>query len=309
MNTQQLRCFLAVAENLSFARAAEEVFLTQPTVTHQINSLENELGVKLFYRTRRTVSLTQEGLIFYDDAKGIFLKEQEAISKLRFHSIQENPVLGLGVTSATELEALLPVLARLAVEQVFRPYLRILPPKSIWDVLCGGGLDCMLAYQGDYPEMPQIQVTPIRTSRLVCILSRSSPLARAERIGAGELAQEPFLTCSPAALPAAAAAVENALLPTFPPDRVIYCESIEATLALARIGFGAAVLPEDLCADAPELVKIPFDIDVHLEYSLFSKKDTARNKMDILRRLQALLRAGTAENSGQQKTLSDSSYT
>ena len=61
MNTVQLECFLAVADNLSFARAAEQLHITQPAVTHQISSLENELNVKLFRRTTRTVALTNDG--------------------------------------------------------------------------------------------------------------------------------------------------------------------------------------------------------------------------------------------------------
>ena len=46
MNTFQLSCFLAVADTLSFARAAERLNITQPAVTHQIRSLETELGAK-----------------------------------------------------------------------------------------------------------------------------------------------------------------------------------------------------------------------------------------------------------------------
>ena len=51
MNTTQLECFLAVAQNLNFSKAAESVALTQPAVSHQIRSLEEELGVQLFTRT------------------------------------------------------------------------------------------------------------------------------------------------------------------------------------------------------------------------------------------------------------------
>ena len=55
MNTFQLTCFMAVAETLNFARAAERLNITQPAVTHQIRSLEEELEVKLFKRTTRLV--------------------------------------------------------------------------------------------------------------------------------------------------------------------------------------------------------------------------------------------------------------
>ncbi len=69
MNTTQLRCFLSVAEYLSFARAAEQLNMTQPAISHQISSLEKELDVQLFVRTTRSVTLTEEGSIFINDAK------------------------------------------------------------------------------------------------------------------------------------------------------------------------------------------------------------------------------------------------
>ena len=68
MNTTQLECFLAVAEHLNFSRASEELKMTQPAVSHQIRMLEEELGVKLFMRTSKNVSLTSEGILFLPDA-------------------------------------------------------------------------------------------------------------------------------------------------------------------------------------------------------------------------------------------------
>ena len=81
MNTFQLSCFLAVAETLNFARAAEQLHVTQPAVTQQIHSLESDLNVKLFKRTTRTVKLTEEGKIFIHDAKQIVALSQRAIKR------------------------------------------------------------------------------------------------------------------------------------------------------------------------------------------------------------------------------------
>ena len=60
MNTIQLECFIAVAEHLNFSRASQALKITQPAVSHQIQSLEEELEVKLFRRTSKSVSLTQD---------------------------------------------------------------------------------------------------------------------------------------------------------------------------------------------------------------------------------------------------------
>ena len=64
MNTTQLECFVEVANYLNFSKAAQQLRLSQPAVSHQINTLEDELGVKLFHRTSKSVRLTQEGYLF-----------------------------------------------------------------------------------------------------------------------------------------------------------------------------------------------------------------------------------------------------
>ena len=74
MNTQQLKCFVCVADKLNFTKAAEELFLSVPTVTHHIKNLEEELGTLLFIRTSKIVKLTDAGNHFYADAKDILDK-------------------------------------------------------------------------------------------------------------------------------------------------------------------------------------------------------------------------------------------
>ena len=71
MNTFQLTCFLAVAEYLNFAQAAQQLHVTHPAVSQQIKSLEKELNVTLFQRTTRSVKLTEEGRAFLRDAQQI----------------------------------------------------------------------------------------------------------------------------------------------------------------------------------------------------------------------------------------------
>lgn len=71
MNTTQLECFTTLANTLNYMRAAEELNMTQPAVSRQIQSLEQELGTQLFHRTTRTVSLTQVGAQFLPEAQSM----------------------------------------------------------------------------------------------------------------------------------------------------------------------------------------------------------------------------------------------
>ena len=77
-----LRAFEASARQLSFTRAAEELFVTQAAVSHQIKSLEEHLGIKLFMRKNRSLLLSEEGQSYYLDIKDIFNSIAEATERL-----------------------------------------------------------------------------------------------------------------------------------------------------------------------------------------------------------------------------------
>lgn len=288
MNTQQLKCFLAVAENLNYAKAAQDLYLTQPTVTHQINSLENELGVRLFYRTKHTVSLTQEGILFYEDAHAILVREQIAVSKLKFQGTVTEPFVSFGFASTTEMNNFIPVLSRLAKTVAFHPYLRVAPRKSLWSIFQSTDLDCIFSYQGSFDELPKIGMEEILTVRIVCLVPADDPTAKKERISIDELTKSRFIFCNPAALPAKAASLENELLTCFPPDQICNCESVEAAVALVCSGYGIAVLPENLCGNSDMAVKVPFHTDITITYCMFWKKEMSESKKEILKKIKEI---------------------
>lgn len=83
MEFRQLQCFVAVAEELHFRKAGERLGLSQPALSDRISALEHELGVALFFRTTRQVSLTQAGSEFLRDTKRILADIDKAVSKAR----------------------------------------------------------------------------------------------------------------------------------------------------------------------------------------------------------------------------------
>ncbi len=103
MNTTQLRCFLSVAEYLSFARAAEQLNMTQPAITHQISSLEKELDTKLFVRTTRSVTLTGAGQTFLNDANNIIKIEYAAKSRIKKDAYTNIQLFNIGFHTELEL--------------------------------------------------------------------------------------------------------------------------------------------------------------------------------------------------------------
>ena len=71
MDIRVLEYFVVAAQEGSITRAAELLHVSQPTVSRQLMELEEELGRKLFDRSKRSVTLTQEGLLFRESAQGI----------------------------------------------------------------------------------------------------------------------------------------------------------------------------------------------------------------------------------------------
>ncbi|ASM50533.1 MULTISPECIES: transcriptional regulator GcvA [Pseudoalteromonas] len=77
-----LKAFEAAARHLSFTKAAEELYVTQAAVSHQIKTLEEHLGLKLFLRKNRSLLLTEEGQGYFLDIKEIFTQLIDATEKL-----------------------------------------------------------------------------------------------------------------------------------------------------------------------------------------------------------------------------------
>lgn len=77
-----LKAFETAARHLSFTKAAEEMYVTQAAISHQIKALEDHLGLKLFMRKNRALLLTEEGQSYFLDIKEIFLQLHEATEKL-----------------------------------------------------------------------------------------------------------------------------------------------------------------------------------------------------------------------------------
>src|SRR3954470_2774302 len=96
MELRHLRYFVAVAEELNFTRAAEKLRLAQPSLTRQVHSLEQELGVRLLDRTRNQVSLTEEGRSFLVDARRLVALSLESVKSVQRFSRGESGQLNIG---------------------------------------------------------------------------------------------------------------------------------------------------------------------------------------------------------------------
>lgn len=106
MELRHLRYFVAVAEDLSFTKAAAKLHLAQPSLTRQIHNLEEELGVRLLNRSKSQVTLTQEGRSFLTDARRILALATESVLAVQRLSRGEVGQLNISYLSNFDFELL-----------------------------------------------------------------------------------------------------------------------------------------------------------------------------------------------------------
>ena len=106
MNSTQITCFLEVAKSLSFVRAAETLYTTQPVISYQIKSLESELQVQLFTRNNRNVALTAAGEYLYAHMEPVSQEIREIIGVVREIQKEERPGIRLLVRRLVDYSCL-----------------------------------------------------------------------------------------------------------------------------------------------------------------------------------------------------------
>ena len=97
MTFYQLECFIAAAQEQSFVGAAKKLFTTQPVITYQIGTLEKELGCLLFDRSKRKVSLSAAGMVFFDDAQALVADCRSAVERVQAVDRQSKSRLRIGI--------------------------------------------------------------------------------------------------------------------------------------------------------------------------------------------------------------------
>ena len=240
---------MAVANTLNFSRAAERLRLTQPAVSHQISSLEDELGVKLFHRTSKSVRLTQEGYLYTQYAGEILRLFNASKGRLKAAREENQRVLGIGCRNTLELRLLTGVLSELRREDArgFVPSLRVVPHDGLENLLYDAEIQIMPTFKEGAPKRAVYR--EMSKCSVVCAVSPDSELVGRKQVSVVDISQSGRIAISrPEAAPRAALAVQNQLIADMNPNDIIFCESVEILSYVVASGFASAVL-----VDTPDI--------------------------------------------------------
>ena len=194
---RHLRYFVAVAEELHFGRAAARLAISQPPLSQQIQTLEDQVGARLLARTNRSVSLTAAGEQFLHDARQILTQVEAAATRAARLHAGETGELRLGMTASAPFIKI--------VSDALLLYRQRYPDVHIQTVeshtraqlvpLGEGTLDLGLMRNTPLPDTLAWQVA--LREPLLAMVHHSHPLASRARISLRDLADQPFVFFDP----------------------------------------------------------------------------------------------------------------
>jgi DNA-binding transcriptional LysR family regulator len=194
MELRTLRYFLAVAEELHFGRAARRVNIAQPPLSQQIRRLEAELGVQLFVRSKRRVSLTPQGTFLVQAARLLLRQADAAVAGVRAAAEGLVGHLALGLINAITFQG--------QAFSVLREFRKRYPGIAITLKVLTSVEQVRAIRQGDIDigllRLPihdrSVTTEPLLTEELLAALPRTHRLARAKCVRLGDLADDDFVT-------------------------------------------------------------------------------------------------------------------
>lgn len=276
MTSQQLQCFLCVADKLNFTKAAEELYLSTPTVTHHIKNLEEELNTLLFIRTSRMVKLTEAGTMFYSDAKEIMTKIELAEKRVKKIADKNISFIRIGCSSNAELAYLETILQDLQIKypHVY-PQIIVNDYFSLKNLFNNCQLDIVLATKEMIKGMQNCAFKKIKEIINYAVASEKSALKSKDKIFFEDL-EECLITLHPKFVPFQYGNKLQEKIALHSQSHFnIVCENDQAGILLAKSGYGVAILP-GFCipANSKDLITLPIaNEDYRMDYGIAYQKN------------------------------------
>lgn len=280
MTFTQIRCFQEVARKLSFARAAETLYISQPAVSHQISALEGELGVRLFDRSRHVVALTSAGESFYHDTIRLLDDLTLAVQHAQNTQAMFSEELRVGYSSSIQIQKLP------QIYQTYRsrcPHVHIINeglPLTQWSRSFNkNSLDIMFGSRDDFVADAQLQYQTLYQGRIMCVMYQEHPLSKCEEITFEMLNQEVLILLDMAHISSRMVSVQDLLRQNCPQAVYYFSSSSEHTLPMIQGHIGIAVMPDFVYVPLPGLTARPLSPILPAEYGIAWRNGTADPKV------------------------------
>ncbi len=246
MELRHCRYFIAVAEELSFTKAAGRLGISQPPLSQQIRSLEEEIGVPLFVRTKRSVRLTEAGRHFLEKAYRILGETDRAVQAARRAARGEIGDLTVGFVASAAFDFLPRVVAQfMARYPDAKLELRDLTTVEQLRDLAEGRIE--LGLMRPPVDDPELRQEPVIREEFVAVLPSNHRLGSRASIDLRSLAEESFIMVPGRVAPGLRSQMERICrFAGFEPRVRLEVGQLDLAVSFAAAGFGVALLPASI---------------------------------------------------------------
>lgn len=247
---KQLQCFIAVAHELNFRRAAEQMKMSQPPLTRQIQTLETLLGQPLFIRNTHQVQLTEAGKQLQRQAKPLIEQLSRLVKELKV----ESEKLRVGVTRALDFTLIPSIHAHLAtlmdIDEVLSYHLN---SRQLLKMLESQNLDIVFTGEKSSGHDDEFDFFWLHREPLMLALPASHPAVTQDRVSLKDVADLALFWFSRSANPSFYDKCEK-VFNALPFALQFKPESEDSLLTLANVarGNGMALMPQSMCLSTRE---------------------------------------------------------
>lgn len=244
MELRHLRYFVAVAESLNFRLAAQRLHVSQPPLSQQIRLLEDELGVQLLQRTKRSVSLTEAGKLFLEEARITLAHAAQAMDTARRAGKGELGRISVGFVSSADV---------IVVPKLVPTYRRRYPKVDIELLSMNDVFQRTAVVEGriavGFTMMPWaasgLVYEKVHDEALIVAMPECHKLASLSAVPMEALAGEPYIIMARSIAPSVHDfIITQCLLAGFSPNIIQEVDHVQFNLSLVSSGIGVSLLAE-----------------------------------------------------------------
>lgn len=271
MELRQLEYFQMASRLKNITRAAERLRVSQPNITVAIKKLEAELGIQLFDRSQKQLSLTPEGAVFLNRVELALRNIQDAVLEVNDYKELQKGTIKIGIP---------PMIGAYLFPKIFSSFQRRYSHLNIYlheelsmairEHLEGDDLDFGIVIISD--ASPSLQLLPMATCQLVACLPENHPLAEKQSISLSDMQEADLIMLKKGSF------LRHRLQQKFKaasitPNVVLESNQIETIKGIVKNGVGIAFLLDFIVADTPGIKTLPLNEPVFVDIGLAWKKD------------------------------------
>lgn len=265
MNMVQINYFLTTAKCLNFTEAATQLFISQPTLSRQINAMENELNLLLFMRDSHNVQLTPAGSYLFKELARLYDDYQKIISTARDENEGISATLNIGILDGHVVSDFLPKVLKSCFDKY--PNIRINLSrgsfKSLTDGLYDKSLDVIITLYFDIAAKEKINFNKIKPTTDTIVMLKSHPLSNSTTVTFKDFKDDTFIFISPDDSAIAADNVINSCKSEGFYPKFKLAPNLETLMLWVESGIGVSVINTDnALINNPNLKMIPLGLDV-----------------------------------------------